>query len=69
MTEKPLHKKSTQSCSTFVRGDQARSSKGGTGLGLAIARKIVEKLGGEITYQYEEGKNSFLIKLFKKERA
>lgn len=53
----------------FVRGDQARSSKGGTGLGLAIARKIVEKLGGEITYQYKEGKNSFLIKLFKKERA
>lgn len=47
----------------FIRGDQARSSKGGTGLGLAIARKIVEKLGGEIAYQYKEEKNQFLIRL------
>ena len=47
----------------FTRGDQARTTRGGTGLGLAIARKIMEKLGGEIIYLYEDGKNQFLIKL------
>ncbi len=45
----------------FVRGDKARTSRGGTGLGLAIAKKIVEKMGGEITYLYEEGRNQFRI--------
>lgn len=45
----------------FVRGDKARTTKGGTGLGLAIARKIVEKSGGEIGYEYWEGKNRFWI--------
>ncbi len=47
----------------FVRGDRARTSRGGTGLGLAIAQKIVEKLGGEITCLYEDGKNQFQILL------
>lgn len=47
----------------FVRGDSARSTRGGTGLGLAIARKIVGKLGGEITYQYKDGKNQFRVYL------
>lgn len=30
----------------------------GMGLGLAISRKIVEQLGGEITYQTKEGEGS-----------
>ncbi|MDD3402261.1 MAG: HAMP domain-containing sensor histidine kinase [Hespellia sp.] len=47
----------------FVRGDEARTSKGGTGLGLAIARKIVRKLDGDFTYCYAEGKNQFTIQL------
>lgn len=47
----------------FVRGDKARSSKGGTGLGLAIAKKTVEKLGGEITYRYENQRNQFVVYL------
>lgn len=43
----------------FVRGDQARQSKGGTGLGLAIAYKIVEKQDGKLTYLRENGENVF----------
>lgn len=47
----------------FVRGDKARTTKGGTGLGLAIARKIVEKLEGEIGYEYCAGRNRFWIRI------
>lgn len=47
----------------FTRGDKARTTKGGTGLGLAIARKIVEKLSGEIGYEYGDGKNQFWIRI------
>lgn len=47
----------------FVRGDKARKTNGGTGLGLAIAEAIVKKHGGTLTYEVEDGMNSFVIML------
>lgn len=47
----------------FVRGDPARCSDGGTGLGLAIAAKIVEKHGGELRYDRQNGENVFTVSL------
>lgn len=41
--------------SAFVRGESTRSTKGGTGLGLAIAKAVMQKHGGDIFYQEEEG--------------
>ena len=35
--------------------DGARTSYKGTGLGMAIARKLVEKMGGTITFESEKG--------------
>lgn len=49
----------------FVRGDKARGSKGGTGLGLAIAKKLIEKLDGNISYEYKNEKNIFVLQLGK----
>jgi len=48
----------------FVRGESTRSTKGGTGLGLAIAKAVMEKHGGNIFYQGEEG-NKFEIRIAK----
>ena len=48
----------------FVRGESTRSTKGGTGLGLAIAKAVMEKHGGDIFYQEEEG-NKFEIRIAK----
>ncbi|MDE5588648.1 MAG: HAMP domain-containing histidine kinase [Acetatifactor sp.] len=50
--------------SAFVRGESTRSTKGGTGLGLAIAKAVMEKHGGDIFYQEEEG-NKFEIRIAK----
>lgn len=47
----------------FVRGDQARRSKGGIGLGLAIAYKIMEMQGGKLEYRCEDGKNVFCVSI------
>ena len=46
----------------FVRGESTRSTKGGTGLGLAIAKAVVEKHGGELSYQEEDG-NRFEMRI------
>lgn len=48
----------------FVRGESTRSTKGGTGLGLAIAKAVMEKHGGDLFYQAEEG-NKFEIRIAK----
>ena len=43
----------------FYRGSNARSvSPAGVGLGLAIARRLLELLGGELTFCSEAGKGS-----------
>lgn len=52
----------------FEKFSQADSSdtrqKGGTGLGLAISREIVEKMGGEIGFESEEGEGArFFVQL------
>lgn len=47
----------------FVRGDKSRSTSGGTGLGLAIAQGIARKHGGNVTYQYIEQCNQFMLTL------
>lgn len=47
----------------FVRGDKSRSTSGGTGLGLAIAQSIARKHGGNVTYQYIEQCNQFILTL------
>ena len=39
----------------------ARTSYKGTGLGMAIARKLVEKMGGTITFESEEGAGTTFV--------
>lgn len=46
----------------FYRIDASRSSHdGGTGLGLYITKNFVEKLGGSITFQYEDNRANVQI--------
>lgn len=45
----------------FVRGERARSTNGGTGLGLAIAKSVAVKHGGDLTYTYENHRNTFTL--------
>lgn len=47
----------------FVRGDKSRRTSGGTGLGLAIARGVARKHGGDVSYEYVERKNRFVLRL------
>ncbi len=49
----------------FTQGDTSTTRKyGGTGLGLAITRKLVTKMGGELTLESAEGKGTtFTVRL------
>lgn len=47
--------------SAFVSSGKSRKHGGGTGLGLAIAKAVIDKHEGEIQYQYEDGRNQFII--------
>lgn len=48
--------------SPFVRGEDSQNQSG-TGLGLAIAKAVISKHKGEIYYQYESGRNEFVVVL------
>lgn len=40
------------------RGDSDSRKRGGTGLGLAISRELMERMGGSIGFESEEGKGA-----------
>ena len=45
----------------FDRFYTVNTARGGTGLGLSIARLLTEKMGGNITAEYNEGKLKIII--------
>ncbi len=50
---------------SFTQADKAKSRKfSGNGLGLALSKKIIEKMGGKIWFESEEGKGSVFYILF-----
>ena len=53
----------------FFMGNKSRNSEG-SGLGLAIVKKIVDKLGGEVAFESEEGKGTtFKVRLAAKKET
>ncbi len=47
----------------FYRKDEARGQQAGTGLGLAIVKKIMERLGGKVEADWENGRICFRLYL------
>ncbi len=47
----------------FIRSEGSRDAAGSIGLGLSIARMLAERMGGSLTYRYEDGHSVFDLEL------